>query len=633
MVERSFSCFVRRRLELGVPQQRGDDKSGTKDASAGSYGFFLQEQLLREVGSICGDSEMLVAWSESSAAPGIHVLVAPLHGMLPSMQLDNTESGSVTFAPLLRESNQPNIDALYSLCAVPLYWLPLVDAIVLEVACDGEGIDSRALQPWYRPGVVEELRRQLIECRAVVRSGSRVTWRSPCGSTLAFNAYVQLRRGQVEQVQPISSPSTEWHSREWVAWLQEQRVGILGDFTHLTVLPSGDSPRVLQSQRSTGQLDSKRYNRSAQYDEAALDSIIHSAFYPGTRGEILEHVALVLGSWPEAFFRDSLSRMDSLVYVAVLSASDVFAEATALGADADLAAVRRAILLRVSCGVPAVVVLMRPADWFRTDRSEDGLLSVLRQISQALEYQSAWRDSSVRPAVTVVGCFDVEPPKPWRSSGIFSHVIQLEEQLRAPARWTDSQKFAPGNREVSGGDAAEATCASKVSVSVPDAQVWLSQLREYLAGSCANDGGAPEGEAGTRLAQCVAFFGPEGCGKSSLLRALAQEDHLQVLPLEVPTILNAGVGDTQAAVRALFERAAHMRPACVTLDDADVLFAGCHASQTMADLLVEIALMIECHCSSRLLFVATCNAPSKLPAALMSRLQAIPVHSSAQLFP
>ena len=83
------------------------------------------------------------------------------------------------------------------------------------------------------------------------------------------------------------------------------------------------------------------------------------------------------------------------------------------------------------------------------------------------------------------------------------------------------------------------------------------------------------------------LVGRSGSGKSTLLASLPLA--VKALPMAIPLLIHAGVGDTQQAVRRHFEQAHLLQPCCVTLvarasflrdgpfwfkDDADVLFAG-----------------------------------------------------------
>jgi transitional endoplasmic reticulum ATPase len=69
----------------------------------------------------------------------------------------------------------------------------------------------------------------------------------------------------------------------------------------------------------------------------------------------------------------------------------------------------------------------------------------------------------------------------------------------------------------------------------------------------------------------VLVYGPPGCGKTFLLRALAGTGRLNVLSVKGAELLDKYVGESERAVRELFRRAADAAPALVFLDEVDAL--------------------------------------------------------------
>ncbi|HEY7592294.1 MAG TPA: AAA family ATPase [Actinophytocola sp.] len=67
------------------------------------------------------------------------------------------------------------------------------------------------------------------------------------------------------------------------------------------------------------------------------------------------------------------------------------------------------------------------------------------------------------------------------------------------------------------------------------------------------------------------LFGPPGCGKTFLVRALAGTGQLNVLSVKGAELLDKWVGESERAVRELFRRAAEAAPALVFLDEVDAL--------------------------------------------------------------
>ena len=69
----------------------------------------------------------------------------------------------------------------------------------------------------------------------------------------------------------------------------------------------------------------------------------------------------------------------------------------------------------------------------------------------------------------------------------------------------------------------------------------------------------------------VLLYGPPGCSKTLLARALATESGLNFLAVKGPELFSAYVGESEKAVRALFTRARHAAPAIVFFDEIDAL--------------------------------------------------------------
>ncbi|NUT49267.1 MAG: AAA family ATPase, partial [Saccharothrix sp.] len=69
----------------------------------------------------------------------------------------------------------------------------------------------------------------------------------------------------------------------------------------------------------------------------------------------------------------------------------------------------------------------------------------------------------------------------------------------------------------------------------------------------------------------VLLYGPPGCGKTFLVRALAGSGQLNVLTVKGAELMDKFVGESERAVRELFRRAADAAPALVFLDEVDAL--------------------------------------------------------------
>ncbi|MGB3443553.1 MAG: AAA family ATPase [Actinophytocola sp.] len=69
----------------------------------------------------------------------------------------------------------------------------------------------------------------------------------------------------------------------------------------------------------------------------------------------------------------------------------------------------------------------------------------------------------------------------------------------------------------------------------------------------------------------VLLYGPPGCGKTFLVRALAGTGQLNVIVVKGAELMDKWVGESERAVRELFRRAAEVAPAMVFLDEVDAL--------------------------------------------------------------
>ncbi|WP_397519288.1 AAA family ATPase, partial [Rhodococcus pyridinivorans] len=69
----------------------------------------------------------------------------------------------------------------------------------------------------------------------------------------------------------------------------------------------------------------------------------------------------------------------------------------------------------------------------------------------------------------------------------------------------------------------------------------------------------------------VLLYGPPGCGKTYLVRALAGTGRLSVHAVKGAELMDKWVGASEKAVRELFERARNSAPALVFLDEIDAL--------------------------------------------------------------
>jgi transitional endoplasmic reticulum ATPase len=119
----------------------------------------------------------------------------------------------------------------------------------------------------------------------------------------------------------------------------------------------------------------------------------------------------------------------------------------------------------------------------------------------------------------------------------------------------------------------------------------------------------------------VLVYGPPGCGKTFLLRALAGTGQLNVLGVKGAELLDKYVGESERAVRELFRRASDAAPALIFLDEIDALAPrrGQSSDSGVADRVVA-ALLTELDGAEPLrdvIVVGATNRPELIDPALL----------------
>lgn len=123
----------------------------------------------------------------------------------------------------------------------------------------------------------------------------------------------------------------------------------------------------------------------------------------------------------------------------------------------------------------------------------------------------------------------------------------------------------------------------------------------------------------TAQAHGIILAGPPGTGKSLLARAVAGESSAHVEVVSGPALLSKWVGETEAALRAVFERAKALAPSVILFDEIDCL-AGARASadaqyqKTMVTQL--LALLDGIESRGQVFVIATTNRPEDIDPAL-----------------
>ncbi len=115
------------------------------------------------------------------------------------------------------------------------------------------------------------------------------------------------------------------------------------------------------------------------------------------------------------------------------------------------------------------------------------------------------------------------------------------------------------------------------------------------------------------------IYGPPGCGKTLLARALATESGANMILVRGPEILSKWVGESEKAVREIFRKAKTSSPCIVIFDELDSLarFKSSEESGVGETILSQLLTEMEEGVSSRVVIIGISNRPDLLDSSLL----------------
>ncbi|XP_011637023.1 spermatogenesis-associated protein 5 isoform X2 [Pogonomyrmex barbatus] len=122
----------------------------------------------------------------------------------------------------------------------------------------------------------------------------------------------------------------------------------------------------------------------------------------------------------------------------------------------------------------------------------------------------------------------------------------------------------------------------------------------------------------------ILMFGPPGCSKTMIAKALATESKVNFLNIKGPELFSKWVGESEKAVREIFRKAKQVAPSIIFIDEIDAIggerssSSGSSGSnvqeRVLAQLLIELDGVINLGSVS---LVAATNRPDKIDKALL----------------
>jgi transitional endoplasmic reticulum ATPase len=156
--------------------------------------------------------------------------------------------------------------------------------------------------------------------------------------------------------------------------------------------------------------------------------------------------------------------------------------------------------------------------------------------------------------------------------------LRREAAVRAASRQREAANPTIGPADLLGAlDVVRPTAMSESTLDIPrstlDQVGDMAEVKQALTETVLWPLAYPDTFArlGVQPPRGVLLYGPPGCGKTFLVKAVAGSGQLNVLSVKGAELLSKWVGDSERAVRELFRRAREAAPTLIFLDEVDAL--------------------------------------------------------------
>jgi vacuolar protein-sorting-associated protein 4 len=211
-------------------------------------------------------------------------------------------------------------------------------------------------------------------------------------------------------------------------------------------------------------------------------------------------------------------------------------------------------------------------------------------------------------------------------------VEQLKSQIKTPvAESVTRKKFSNNGASPDDADSAKESLSKAILSERPNVR-WediagLENAKEILQETVILPIRCPQMFAGGKRQpwKGILLYGPPGTGKSYLAKAVATEAESTFFSLSPAQLMSKWQGDTEKAIRALFEMAREQRPSVIFIDEVDALCSARGEQDSDSSRRVKNQLLTELdgvgNSMDGVLLLGATNLPWNLDVAMRRRFE------------